>query len=72
MATKSKTEHKALSVSEKMEIIKKVDAEPQVTHTKVVKELNIPLATLNNIMANKKNIHQNFLTSQTGRRVKNF
>jgi hypothetical protein len=47
MATKTNRKHKALSVSNKLEIIK-VDAQPHVMHTKVGEQLSIPVSTLSN------------------------
>lgn len=38
-------ENKALSVSEKLETIQKVDAEPYVTCTKFTEELSIPVSS---------------------------
>jgi hypothetical protein len=67
MATKDNIKHTALSVSEKMEIIKKVDAQTHVMHKKVAEQLSTPASTLNN-MANKKNILQQCVTSQPGRK----
>jgi hypothetical protein len=55
MATKTNVKCKALSVSEKLEGIQKVDAEPHVTCAMVVEQFNI-LSVLNNVMVNKKNI----------------
>jgi hypothetical protein len=56
MATKTNVKHEALSVSEKLEIVQKVDAQPDVTCAKVLEQLSISLSVLNNIMMNKKNI----------------
>jgi hypothetical protein len=56
MAAKTNIKCKALSVSEKLEVIKKVDAQPHVTCTKVAEQLTIPASVLNSIMAKKKNI----------------
>jgi hypothetical protein len=58
MATKANIKCKVLSVSEKMEIIETVDAQPHVKCIKVAKQFSILVSTLNNIMANKKNILQ--------------
>jgi hypothetical protein len=55
MATKT-NKYKALPVSEKLEITKKVTAQPHLMHTKVVGQLSISVSMLNCIMANKRNI----------------
>jgi hypothetical protein len=69
MATKTNMKHKAFSVSEKLGFIKKVDAQPHVMHTKFVEQLSIPVSILNN-MASKKNIPQQCVTIQPGRKNK--
>jgi transposase len=66
--TKTNIKCKVLSVSEKLEIIKKVDTQLHVTCTKVAEQFSIPASTLNNIIANKKNILQQCVTSQPGRK----
>jgi hypothetical protein len=50
MATKINIKCKALSVSEKLEIIKKADAQPYVMYTKAAEQLSITVSTLNNIV----------------------
>jgi hypothetical protein len=58
MASKVGIKQKALSVANKLHIIKKVDTEPHVTLIKLA-ELGIPVSTLSNIMASKNNnLHQ--------------
>jgi hypothetical protein len=52
MATKTNIKCKVLPVSEKLAIIMKVDAQPLVMCTEVVKQLCMPLSKLNNIIAN--------------------
>lgn len=52
MATKKNMKHKELPVSVELGIIKKV----VLNHTEVGNELSIPISTLNNIMAGKRNI----------------
>jgi hypothetical protein len=45
IATKTNIKLEMLSVSKKLEIIKKVDAQPHVTCKKVAEQLSIPMAT---------------------------
>jgi hypothetical protein len=45
ISTKTNIKHKMLSLSEKLEMIKKVDAQPHVTCTKVAEQLSIPMST---------------------------
>jgi hypothetical protein len=47
---------KELLVSEMFEIIKEVGVQPPVTHTKVMKQLNIQVSVLTNFRANKKSL----------------
>jgi hypothetical protein len=68
MATNTNIKRRALSVSEKLGIIKKVDAQPHVMRTKVIKQLSIPMSILNNIMSSKKNIPQQCVTTHPGRK----
>jgi hypothetical protein len=64
IARKTHIKHNALSVSEKLGIIKMVGAQPHVMHTNVAEQLSIPVSTLNNNnMVNEKNTLQ-----QTGRK----
>jgi plasmid maintenance system antidote protein VapI len=74
MARKTNMKHKALSVSEKLGIIKKVVTQPHVMHTEFAEQLSIPVSILNNIMANKKNIPQQCVTIQRGgkNKIKQF
>jgi hypothetical protein len=44
---------KALSLQEKLNVIRKVKANPNVTCVQLAKELNMPVTTLNGIMAKK-------------------
>lgn len=50
-----KIKYKTYSVInfEKLEAIKKVDAQPHVMYTKVEEQLSIPMSMLNNILVNK-------------------
>jgi hypothetical protein len=67
MVTKTNIKCMALSVPEKLEIIKKVESQSYVMQKKIMEQLRIPVSVLDNIMANKKNI------LHPGRRkVKNF
>jgi hypothetical protein len=45
-----------------------MDTQPYVTHTNVAEKLGIPSSVLNNIMANKKNILHQYVTSHPGRK----
>jgi hypothetical protein len=58
---------KALSASEKLEIIKKADAQRHVMGTKVAEELSIPGST-NNIMKNKENMLPQCVPTQPDRK----
>jgi hypothetical protein len=62
---------KVSSVSEKLEISKNVDAQPRVTCTKVTEQISVLLSMLNNIMVNKKNLLQQCITVQKGRKKVN-
>jgi hypothetical protein len=44
---------KALTLQEKLSVIRKVEANSNITHVQVAKELNMPVTTLNGIMAKK-------------------
>jgi hypothetical protein len=46
-------ERKALTLQEKLNEIRKVEANPNVTRVSLAKELNMPITTLNGIMAKK-------------------
>jgi hypothetical protein len=67
MATKMNIKCMALSVSEKLEIIKKADAQPHVMCTTVAKQLSITVLE-RNILENKKNILQQCVATQPGRK----
>jgi hypothetical protein len=56
---------------EKLEILKKVDAQPHVTCIKVEEQLSIPVSMLNNIMVNK-NFSNVYIHSQTEKNITNF
>jgi hypothetical protein len=47
--------HKPLSMSEKLNIISKVDGTSNAPHTKIAEELGIPVTTLHIVMYNKQN-----------------
>jgi hypothetical protein len=44
---------KVLTLQEKLNVIRKVEANPNVTHVQLAKELNMPITTLNGIIAKK-------------------
>jgi hypothetical protein len=48
--------HKTLSVSEKLNIISKVDGTPNAPRTKIAEELGIPVVTLHTVMYNRNKI----------------
>jgi hypothetical protein len=62
MATKTNIKRELLPIPEKL------DAQPYMMHTKVAELLSIPVSMQNNIMANKKNILQQYTTSHPGRK----
>lgn len=68
VATKTYIKCKELSVSEKLVIINNMDAQPLVARTKLAEQLSIPVPMLNNIMANTKNVLQQYVTSQQSRK----
>jgi predicted transcriptional regulator len=52
-------ELKALTLQEKLNEIMKVEANPNVTRVQLAKELNMPVTTLNGIMAKKDVVYKN-------------
>jgi hypothetical protein len=54
--------HKPLSMSEKLNIISKVDGAPNVPHAKIAEELRIPVATLHTVMYKRNKIVKQSLT----------
>jgi hypothetical protein len=59
---------KPLSVSEKLNIISKVDGTPNASRTKIAEELGIPVATLHTVMCNRNRILKQSLTEQLNRK----
>jgi hypothetical protein len=59
---------KPLSLSEKLNIISKVDGTPNASHTKTAKELGIPVATFHTLMYNRHKILKQSLTGQLNRK----
>jgi hypothetical protein len=47
---------KSLSISEKLNILSKVDGTPNAPHTKIAEELDIPVARLQTVMYNRNKI----------------
>jgi hypothetical protein len=45
-----------------------MQVQPHVMRTKVAEQLGVPVSMLNNIMTNKKNIPQQHVTPQPGRK----
>jgi hypothetical protein len=70
MAAKGNIKSKALTVSVELEIIKKVDAQPHETRTKVVEQLCTPVSMLNNITAKKKKNHTSAMCNSSARQKK--
>jgi hypothetical protein len=62
------TKRKPLSISEKLNIISKVDGSPNAPHTKTAEELGIPVATLHTFMYNRNKILKQSLTEQLKRK----
>jgi hypothetical protein len=59
-----KNKHK----TEVLAVPEKLDAQLHMIYTKVAEQLTIPVSTQNNVMANRKNILQQCVTSQPGRK----
>nr|AOE48153.1 CENP-B-like protein 1 [Locusta migratoria] len=59
---------KPISLAEKLEIIKKVDSRKNVTRVQIAAELNIPVSTLNTIMANRQKLLEKSVTEQSSRK----
>jgi hypothetical protein len=59
---------KPLSISEKLNIISKVDGTPNAPCTKTAEELGIPVATLHTVMYNRNKILKQSLTEQLNRK----
>jgi hypothetical protein len=59
---------KPLSVSEKQNIISKVDGTPNAPRTKTVEELCIPVTTLHTVRYNRNKILEPSLTEQLNRK----
>jgi hypothetical protein len=68
LVTKTNIECMALSVPEKLEIIRKVDSQSYVMHKKVMEQLRISVSVVDNITANKKSILQQCVTTHPGRK----
>jgi hypothetical protein len=62
------TKRKPLSISEKLNIISKVDGTPNAPCTKFHEELGIPVATLYTVMHNRNKILKQSLTEQLNRK----
>jgi hypothetical protein len=60
--------HKPLSVSEKLNIISKVDRTPNASHTKIAEQLGIWVAKLQTVMYNRNKILKQSLTEQLNRK----
>jgi hypothetical protein len=58
---------KPLSISEKLNIISKVDGTPNAPCTKTAEELGIPVATFHTVMYNRNKILKQSLTEQLNR-----
>jgi hypothetical protein len=67
MASKVEIKWKALSVANKLYIIKKVDTQPHVTQISLP---DVPVLTVNNILANKNDILQQGESSKPSRNQK--
>jgi hypothetical protein len=59
---------KPLLISEKLNIISKVDGTPNAPRTKTTEELGIPVATLHTVMYNRNKILKQSLTEQLNRK----
>jgi uncharacterized DUF497 family protein len=59
---------KPLSISEKLNMISKVDGTPNPSRTNIAEELGIPVATLHTVMYNRNKILKQSLTEQLNRR----
>jgi hypothetical protein len=59
---------KPLSVSEKLNIISKVDGTPNAPRTRIAEELRIPVTTLHTVMYNRNRILKQSLTQQLNRK----
>jgi hypothetical protein len=59
---------KPLSVSEKLNIVRKVDGTPNAPRTNIAEELGIPVATLHTVMYNRNKILKQPLTEQLNRK----
>jgi folate-dependent phosphoribosylglycinamide formyltransferase PurN len=63
--------HKSLSISEKLNIISKVDGTPNAPCTKTAEELGIPVTTVHTVMYNRNKILNQSLTEQlNGKKIK--
>jgi hypothetical protein len=62
--------HKSLSISEKLNIISKVDGTPNAPRTKTAEELGIPVATLHTVMYNRNKILKQSLTELNRKKIK--
>jgi hypothetical protein len=58
---------KPRSISEKLNIISKVDGTPNAPRTKIAEELGIPVAALHTVMYNRNRILKQSLTEQLNR-----
>jgi hypothetical protein len=59
---------KPLSISEKLNIISKVDGPPNAPRTKIAEKLCIPVTTLHTVMYNRNKILKQSLTEQLNRK----
>jgi hypothetical protein len=59
---------KPLLISEKLNIISKVDGTPNAPHNKIAEELGIPVITLHTVMYNRNKILKQSLTEQLNRK----
>jgi hypothetical protein len=59
---------KPLSISEKLNIISKVDGTPNAPHTKTAEELGIPVTTFHTVMYNRNKILKQSLTEERNRK----
>jgi purine nucleoside phosphorylase len=59
---------KPLSISEKLNIISKVDGTPNAPRTKIAEELGISVTTLHTVTYNRNKIHKQSVTEQLNRK----
>jgi hypothetical protein len=59
---------KPLSISEKLNIVSKVDGTPNAPCTKIAEELGIPVATLHTVMCNRNKILKQSVIEQLNRK----